>query len=72
MQLAQNPRATDLDICRGLDADGAVELPGNWKKVGKDSSFADTYMDSDRRHKVEIEISKVRSDLRKRELLAPR
>ena len=72
VQLTQNPRATDLDICRGLDADGAVELPGNWKKVDKDSGFAHAYMDSNRRHKLEIEISKVRSDLRKRTLLPPR
>jgi hypothetical protein len=72
MQLTQNPRASDLDICRYLDADGAVELPAIWKKDSKDRLFAEAYMDNHRRHKVEIEISKVRSDLRKQGLLARR
>jgi hypothetical protein len=31
MQLTQNPKATDHEVCRGLDADGAVELRDDWK-----------------------------------------
>jgi hypothetical protein len=30
IQLTRNPSATDLEICRALDGDGAVELPDNW------------------------------------------
>lgn len=30
-QLALKPKATDVEICRGLDADGSVELPSRWK-----------------------------------------
>jgi hypothetical protein len=63
--LTQNPRATDLEISRGLDADGAIELPDGWKTDREDRSFADAYMDSDRRDKVEKQISKVRADMRK-------
>jgi hypothetical protein len=40
MQIIQNPKATDLKICRGLDADGAVELPSDWKLRAGDRLFA--------------------------------
>jgi hypothetical protein len=63
--LTQNPRATDLEICRGLDADGVVELPDGWKKNREDRLFKEAYMDSKLRHKIEIQISKVRAEMRK-------
>ena len=69
MQLALNPKATDGEICRGLDADGSVELPSSWKSKVSDRGFFDAYSDAVRRHKVEVNISKVRKDLRKLGLL---
>ncbi|HEV3277204.1 MAG TPA: hypothetical protein VG860_10350 [Terriglobia bacterium] len=72
MQLIQHPDASDLEICRGLDADGAVELPADLKKGAGDRSFHEAYMDKSRRHRIEITISKVRADLRELGLLAKR
>ena len=69
VQITQNPRATDLEICRGLDADGAVELPSNWTIRPGDRLFARAYSNSSTRRKVEIAISKVRADLRSKGLL---
>jgi hypothetical protein len=68
-QLALKPKATDGEICRGLDADGSVELPSSWKSKVSDRGFFDAYSDAVRRHRVEVTISKVRKDLRKRGLL---
>jgi hypothetical protein len=68
-QLALNPKATDGEICRGLDADGSVELRSSWKSKVSDRGFFDAYSDAVRRHRVEVTISKVRKDLRKRGLL---
>jgi hypothetical protein len=68
-QLALNPKATDGEICRGLDADGSVELPSRWKSKVSDRGFFDAYSDTVRRHKVEVTISKVRKDLRRQGLL---
>lgn len=68
-QLALNPKATDGEICRGLDADGSVELPSGWKSKVSDRGFFDAYSDAVRRHKIEVTISKVRKDLRKQGLL---
>ncbi len=72
IQLAQNPRATDLEICRGLDADGSLEMPQGWRGKSTDRGFFDAYSDSSRRHNVEAAISKVRRDLRKQGLLPKR
>jgi hypothetical protein len=69
MQLVKKPRATDLEICRGLDADDAVELPLSWKVRPEDRLFAGAYSNPHTRRKVEVAISKVRVDLRKRGLL---
>lgn len=69
MQLALKPKATDGEICRGLDDDGSVELPSSWKSKVSDRGFFDAYSDAVRRHKVEVTISKVRIDLRKQRLL---
>jgi hypothetical protein len=63
--LTQAPRATDLEICRGLDADGAVGLPDGWKKGREDRLFMKAYRDRELRHKIEIQISKVRVEMRK-------
>jgi hypothetical protein len=72
IQLAQNPRATDLEICRGLDADGSLELPQSWRGNSTDRGFFDAYSDISRRHNVEAAISKVRRDLREQGLLPKR
>jgi hypothetical protein len=69
MQLIKKPNATDFEISRGLDADGAVELPALWKIRSEDRLFAAAYSNPATRRKVEIAISKVRVDLRKRGLL---
>jgi len=69
IQLIRNPDATDLEVSRGLDADGAVELPASWKRHPGDRLFAEAYSNPATRHNVEIAISKVRVDLRKRGLL---
>ena len=69
VQLIRNPNATDLEICRGLDADGAVELPDGWKSKQADRLFASAYTDRKHRNKIEAMISSVRSDLRKVGLL---
>jgi hypothetical protein len=70
IQLTQNPNATDLEICRGVDADGSVELPASWKANRGDRSFVRAYSDRASRHKIEIAISKVRADLREAGLLS--
>ena len=72
IQLTQNPGASDLEICRALDQDGAVELPKTWKSEPGDRLFVGAYRDSSRRHAIEIAISKIRADLRKRGLLPGR
>jgi hypothetical protein len=69
MQISQNPKATDLEICRGLDADGAVELPSGWKLRGGDRLFAEAYLRTGTKRRVEVAISKVRADLRSKGLL---
>jgi hypothetical protein len=68
-QLVQQPHATDIDICRSLDADGGVDLPTSWRRKPGDRLFADAYKNPGYRRKIEITISKVRSDLRKRGIL---
>ena len=69
MQITRNPSATDLEVCRGLDADGAVELPSRWKDRASDRLFTDAYSRRDTRRKVETAISKIRADLRNKGLL---
>jgi hypothetical protein len=72
IQLTKNPRASDLEICRALDADGAAELPKTWKSTLGDRLFVHAYRDNSRRHLIEIAISRVRADLRKQGLLPGR
>jgi len=69
IQLMHNPDATDLEICRGLDADG-TRRPCD-EGLAKDT-FAEVYMDSHLRNRIETAISKVRRDLRELNLLPPR
>ncbi len=69
IQLTKRPQATDLEVCRGLDADGAADLPQAWKH-GDNRSFVAAYRNTKVRSKIEKLISKVRADLRKRGLLA--
>lgn len=69
IQLTKNPRARDVEVCRGLDADGAVEIPQGWKASGVGRSFAKAYLNPELRRRIEIAISKIRSDLRECRLL---
>jgi len=71
IELTKNPGASDLEVCRGLDADGSIDLPKTWQAEKKDRSFVAAYSNRLSRRRVEIVISKVRTDLRKRGLLAP-
>jgi len=64
LQFARNPKASDLEICRALDADGAVELPVSWTS-GENRLFERAYKDPQKRRKVENTISRVRRDMRK-------
>jgi hypothetical protein len=65
IQLTRCPEGADAEICRGLDADGAEELPPAWKNRAGDRSFFGAYSNPSTRHKVEATISKVRQDLKK-------
>jgi hypothetical protein len=67
--ITKNPRATDADVCRSLDADGGEELPIGWKERREDRSFFDAYTKPRTKRKIEIAISKIRRDLRGRGLL---
>jgi hypothetical protein len=69
IQLTKNPSATDAEVCRGLDADGAVELPATWRSKPADRHFFDAYSKPHTRHKIENVISRVRGYLRQRGLL---
>ncbi len=72
MQLAENSQASNSQIVRGLDdEDEPVKLPATWRSGGNVFSFW-TAFTGIHKDKVEKEISKVRSDLRKRRLLPPR
>jgi hypothetical protein len=72
MQLAQNPQASNSQIVRGLDdEDEPVEVPATWRSDGNERSFWEAFTGI-HKGKVEKEMSKVRSDLRKRRLLPPR
>jgi hypothetical protein len=64
-----NPRATDLDICRRLDADGGVDLPSALNNGGRDRLFVSAYKDPLRRHRLEVTFSRVRKDMRDKGLL---
>jgi hypothetical protein len=63
VQLTKRRSATDLEICRGLDADGAVELPSKSRESLRSRSFEAAYKDSKLRHPLESAISKVRKDV---------
>jgi hypothetical protein len=67
-QLIRDPDATDAQVCRALDADGAVDLPKSWQNNPRTRLFFGAYSDSLTRHKVETTISKVRQDWRKQGL----
>ncbi len=72
MQLAQNPQASNSQIVRGLDdEDEPVEVPATWRSDGNERSFWEAFTGI-HKGKVEKEISRVRTDLRKRRLLPPR
>jgi hypothetical protein len=69
LALVINPSATDIDICRRLDADGGVDLPSALSNAGCDRLFVSAYKDPRRRHRLEVTFSKVRKDLRDKGLL---
>jgi hypothetical protein len=68
LRLSQDPDATDLQICRSLDAEGEVDLPPKWN-LKSDRSFATAYKNQIIRRTIESMISKVRGDMRRRGLL---
>jgi hypothetical protein len=68
VQLIKNPGASNLQVCRGLDADGAIELPADWV-IGTNRLFQSVYKSPGLRKRLEAAISKVRADLRKQRLL---
>jgi hypothetical protein len=68
VQLIRNSKASDLEICRGLDAEGAIEVPEDWS-VGKNRMFEAVYKNPKLRPRVESVISKVRADLRRQGLI---
>jgi hypothetical protein len=70
LALIKRPDAADLDICRALDVDGAVELPDGYGS-NRERSFEMAYKGIGR-HKLEIIISKVRTDMRKKGLIPRR
>ena len=72
MQLLANRTASDIDVCRGLDAAGTVELPTNWRVRPGDRLFSAAYKNPKIKRKMEIIISKVRTDLRGIGLVSPR
>jgi hypothetical protein len=69
IQLTQNPTATDMEVCRGLDADGSVEVPQGWKANVADRSFELAYKNPRFKRRVEVAISRIRTDLRNRGLM---
>ena len=71
IQLTIKPSASDLEVCRGMDADGSIDLPTAWQAEKRDRSFVAAYSNPLSRRRVEVAISKVRTDLRKRGLLGP-
>ena len=66
--LSISPDASDLQICRGLDSDGAIEVPGSWT-AGANRLYELAYKDPKHKRKIEILISKVRTEMRKKGLL---
>lgn len=68
IQLTKKHDASDLEVCRALDADGAIELPPNWSD-GENRLFESVYRNPGTRGRIESMISKVRADLRKIGLL---
>lgn len=67
--LTEDPDATDAQVCRFLDADGGEELPAGWKSRKEDRSFFAAYANLRTKRRIEIAISKIRRDLRDRDLL---
>lgn len=65
--LTIDPGLSDLKICRRFDEDGGVDLPEHWK-TDENRSFERAYKDSRHRRKIEILISRVRTDMRKKGL----
>jgi len=62
--LIGDSKLKDLDICRDLDADGAVELPKEWI-IHENRSFVLAYMNPHLKPRIHTAISKVRFDLRR-------
>jgi hypothetical protein len=67
--LIKDPNVSDLNICRGLDADGAVELPQSLTGDGQRRLFIAAYKDPRHRHRLETTFSRVRRNMRDKGLL---
>jgi hypothetical protein len=70
--LTKNADATDLELCRWLDDDGAGELPSSWRSKTNDRSFESAYYDPKHRSKIQVLFSKIRRDMRDKGLLKER
>jgi hypothetical protein len=68
LHLTRSPNATDLELCRWLDDEGAVELPPNWA-MKANRSYEAAYMVATIRKKMHVVFSKVRGDMRHSGLL---
>jgi hypothetical protein len=69
LALTIDPDLSDLKICRRFDEDGGVDLPKHWQ-TDENRSFEHAYKDSKHRRKIEVLISRVRTDMRKKGLLS--
>jgi hypothetical protein len=63
--LTKEPRSSDLQVWRSVDADGAVGLPKSWATAENDRSFERAYRNKAIRTKMEKTTTKVRADLRR-------
>ena len=68
LRLTQKPNATNRALCDWLDEESAVDLPPGWV-VNGGRSFVEAYRDPKRKANIESQISKVRKDMRDRQLL---
>ncbi len=68
LKITKAHNSTDREICNWLDEEGAADLPAGWTK-SHDRSFLSVYLDPEQKHRIESTITKVRRDMRRKELL---
>jgi hypothetical protein len=67
--LTRDPASTDLQVWRSIDADGSADLPASWVTRVNDRSFELAHKNKEVRPKMEKMISKVRADMRSKQLM---